>query len=206
MIKDEKDYLDKYGEIPNSKLERFQYLLKKLNIKKGLERIYEEIRRINRIKWKTLDIVINMTPKATPRARQNRQRNIFYVKGAANNRKRFRKFMSKLDIDMIITPIKFHCDIYIDIPSSMNKIDKLLAELGFIHPINRPDWDNFGKTYSDMVQEQLVLDDSLIIEGKVRKFYSCKPRIEIHIEYMEDFDCEFNKKRIYSYKNINLNK
>lgn len=206
MLKDEKDYIEKFGNIPNTRLERFIHLIKKLNIKRGLENIFDEMHRINNIKWKRLDIVISLEPKATPRARANRQKNIFYVKGASNNRKRFRKFMDKIGCDMIITPIKFKCDIYVNISSGMSKVEKLLAELGFIRPVNRPDWDNFGKTYSDMVQEQLVLDDSLIVEGLVRKFYSCKPRVEITLEYMEDFDSKFNKDRIYSYKNNNLKK
>lgn len=204
MLKDEKEYKEKYGDIPNTRLERFLHLVKKLNVKRGLNNIFEEMHRINNIKWKRLDILISLEPKATPRARANRAKNIFYVKGASNNRKRFRKFMDKIGCDMIVTPIKFKCDIYVNISSGMNKVEKLLAELGFIRPINRPDWDNFGKTYSDMVQEQLVLDDSLIIEGTVRKFYSCKPRVEITLEYMEDFDSKFNKDRIYSYKNNKL--
>lgn len=204
MLKDEKEYIEKYGHIPSNRLERFIYLVKKLNIKRGIDKLFEEMHRINNIKWKRLDIVISLEPKATPRARSNRKMNVFYVKGASNNRKRFRKFMNNIGHDMIITPIKFKCDIYVNISSGMSKIEKLLAELGFIRPINRPDWDNFGKTYSDMVQEQLILDDSLIIEGTVRKFYSCKPGVEISIEYMEDFDSKFNKDRIYSYKNNNV--
>lgn len=204
MLKDEKEYIEKFGDIPNTRLERFIHLIKKLNVKRGLENIFDEMHRINNIKWRRLDIIISLEPKATPRARANRQKNIFYVKGASNNRKRFRKFMDKIGCDMIITPIKFKCDIYVNISSGMSKIEKLLAELGFIRPVNRPDWDNFGKTYSDMVQEQLVLDDSLIVEGLVRKFYSCKPRVEITLEYMDDFDSKFNKDRIYSYKNNNL--
>lgn len=206
MLKDEKEYLEKYGDIPNRKFERLLYWINKLNIKRGLDKLFDEIHRINNIQWDKLDITVWMTPKATPRARTNRKTFIFYVKGASDNRKRFRKFMNKINHDMIITPIKFYCDIYIDIPSGMNKIEKLLAELGFLHPINKPDWDNAGKTYSDMIQEQLILDDSLIIESRVRKFYSCKPRIFLSIQYMKEFDCKFNEKKVYSYKNINVNK
>ena len=125
MLKDEKEYIEKFGDIPNTRLERFIHLIKKLNVKRGLENIFDEMHRINNIKWRRLDIIISLEPKATPRARANRQKNIFYVKGASNNRKRFRKFMDKIGCDMIITPIKFKCDIYVNISSGMSKIEKI---------------------------------------------------------------------------------
>ena len=68
--------------------------------------------------------------------------------------------------------------------------------MGLIYPINKPDWDNLGKTYSDMIQDYLIADDALIIKGTSEKFYSIKPRIEIEIEYMEDFDSTFNRNKM----------
>ena len=68
--------------------------------------------------------------------------------------------------------------------------------MGFGSPINKPDWDNLAKTYCDMIQDIILDDDSLIVKGVLEKRYSLKPRIEIHIEYMEDFDINFNKKKI----------
>ena len=78
----------------------------------------------------------------------------------------------------------------------MKSVDKILAELGFIRPTSKPDWDNIAKAYCDMIQDTLLYDDSLVIEGSSKKFYSVKPRIEISIEYMNDYDCEFNQKKI----------
>ena len=77
----------------------------------------------------------------------------------------------------------------------MNRAEKMLAELGFIRPISKPDFDNLAKTYSDMIQGSLLYDDQLIVEGRSSKYYSIKPRIEITLEYMEDFDCDFNKRK-----------
>ena len=77
----------------------------------------------------------------------------------------------------------------------MNNLEKVLAELGFIYPL-RPDFDNLIKTYTDMLKGTLLWDDSIIFEGTSKKYYSVKPRIEIRIEYMEDFDSDFNKKKI----------
>jgi hypothetical protein len=82
----------------------------------------------------------------------------------------------------------------------MNRIDKILSELKLIRPMVKPDWDNAGKTYSDMIQKHLLLEDCLIIDGRTRKFYSIKPRIEINIKYMKKYDCKYNKKKIESWK------
>ena len=78
----------------------------------------------------------------------------------------------------------------------MNKVDTVLAELGWIRPITKPDWDNLGKTYSDMIQSTLLEDDSLIIEGTSKKYYSLKPRIEIHIEWADEHDCPYNYNKL----------
>ena len=78
----------------------------------------------------------------------------------------------------------------------MTKSEQILAEMGLIRPISKPDWDNLGKSYSDMIQGVLIQDDSLIIEGVSRKFYSAKPRVEITIEYLKDFDSKFNENKI----------
>ena len=47
-----------------------------------------------------------------------------------------------------------------------------------------------------MIQDYLIADDALIVKGTSEKFYSIKPRIEIEIEYMEDFDSIFNRNKM----------
>lgn len=196
MDKEEKEYHDKYQTVPRDFLDRLSYLLSELKIKKHASQIFDRAESISNIKWNNFSLCIFLEPKATPRPRSGFGGKVFYVKGAALNRKRFKKFMDSIEQPMITTPMKFKCTTYFPIPSSMNKVEKILAELGYIRPISKPDWDNVGKTYSDMVQEQLVLDDSLIIEGKVSKFYSAKPRVEISIEYMDEHDSKFNESKI----------
>jgi Holliday junction resolvase RusA-like endonuclease len=104
--------------------------------------------------------------------------------------------MTGCDLPLISTPCKFFCTSYFPTPESMPNADKLLAEMGLIRPISKPDWDNVGKAYSDMIQGTLLFDDSLIVEGISKKFYSVKPRIEIHIEYMEEHDCKYNENKL----------
>ena len=188
------EYLEKYGEISESQEERESLLLSKIpeKYKTTLSSIMEHRKKD---KWKTMDFIIYLVPKATPRPRATRH-GVFYVSGAKDNKNFFRELMENKEYESINTACKFYCDSYIPTPSSFNRIDKYLAEKKLIRPISKPDWDNLGKTYSDMIQGILLLDDSLIIEGCSRKFYSLKPRIEIHIEYMESYDSKINEKRV----------
>ena len=78
----------------------------------------------------------------------------------------------------------------------MSSVDKVLAEMKLIRPVSKPDWDNLGKSYSDMIQGVLLQDDSIIIEGLSRKYYSIKPRVEITIDYMTEFDSKYNENKI----------
>lgn len=197
MTKEEKEYIEKFGEIPNDYISRVSELLRG-NFKRYRGSIINEMNRILNIKWNTIHIIIYLTPKATPRPRYSGQSKIFYVKGASDNRKRFKKFMERENLPLIFTPIRFKCISYFPIPSSMNKLEKVFAEMGLIQPISKPDWDNLGKTYSDMIQEELVLDDALIVDGESKKMYSSKPRIELTISYMDEFDSQFNKNKIES--------
>ena len=122
----------------------------------------------------------------------------FYVNGAADNKRFFKNFYKEtLDTPIIDTPCKFYCDSYLPIPNDMSLVNQFLAELGLIRPLKKPDFDNLAKTYSDMTQGILLFDDALIIEGISRKWYSCKPRIEITFKYMEEYDSDYNRKRIF---------
>jgi Holliday junction resolvase RusA-like endonuclease len=194
MMKMEKEYEKLYGDIPTDTVERMNYLLKDKNLHKSKLHVYDEVKRLLNINWKTISYTIYLLPKATPRPRSGKN-GIFYVKGASDNRKFFQKYLIDQDIPLITTPVKFHCVSYFPIPKSMNHIEQILAEMGFIYPVSKPDWDNLAKAYCDMIQGSILFDDSLVIEGTSKKFYSVKPRIEITVSYMEDFDSQFNKNK-----------
>jgi Holliday junction resolvase RusA-like endonuclease len=197
MKKIESDYIQEYGDIPKYPYERLEYLFKTSNLTRYPEPlISDKIHSIESIKWNKVAFTFFLLPKATPRPRHNIRTNTFYVVGAKDNKDIFKRFISKCDVDMITTPCKFKCVSYLPVPKSMNTIDRILAELGYIRPITKPDWDNLGKTYSDMIQGTLLFDDNLIIEGISQKYYSIKPRIEIEIKYMEKHDSLFNEKKI----------
>lgn len=70
----------------------------------------------------------------------------------------------------------------------------MLAELGMIRPLSKPDFDNVEKKYSDMYTGNIWVDDSIVIESNFNKYYSELPRIEITLRYMNML---YNK---YQYK------
>ena len=195
MLKMEKEYNELYGHIPSDYEGRLEFMLNDMNLNRAKESVYEYMKRIREIKWKEISYTLYLLPKATPRPRIGRN-GVFYVTGAEDNKKFFRNYLKDQITELITTPCKFSCISYFPIPKSMNNIEKIIAELGFIRPISKPDWDNVAKAYCDMVQGLLLYDDSLVIEGISKKFYSVKPRIEIKISYMEDFDSVYNKKKI----------
>ena len=196
MKKIEREYRKLYGEIPKDPQQRFAYVLDQLKLGRQKELISDRIHHILNIHWSHMDFTIYMIPKATPRPRAS-QWNHFYVKGASDNKKFFKDFYKRnLETEMITTPCEFYCVSYLPIPKSMNIAEQILAELGFIRPISKPDFDNLAKTYTDMTQGVLLYDDALIVKGVSEKYYSVKPRIEICFRYMAEFDSVYNKKKV----------
>jgi Holliday junction resolvase RusA-like endonuclease len=195
--KELKLYQDEYGEVSNDHLERIYNFLDGIN-ERQLVGIRNDIENNLNTKWKTISFIFYFIPKATPRARLSGFGKHFYVADAMNNRKLMEKFVKQelSEFKVITTACKFYCDCYFPIPKTMNKSEKLRAELKLVNNLTKPDWDNLGKTYSDMIQNTIIMDDSLIIEGSVRKFYSSKPRIEITIEYADRYDSKYNMKNI----------
>ncbi len=195
MLKIEKDYIKEYGHIPKDKIGRLDYLLSTFKSNISLKgKIINEIKKCMNRNYEEINYTIYLLPKATPRPRSTSS-GFFYVKGASDNKKLFQRELVKSDFNMIYTPCEFYCKSYLPIPKSMNNLEKVLAELGFVYPF-LPDFDNLVKTYTDMIKGSLLYDDGLIYKGVSEKYYSVKPRIEVTIRYMKDFDSKFNKKKI----------
>ena len=195
--KELKLYQEEYGKVSNDCIERIYNFLDRLN-NKQLETLRYDIENNLQTKWKSVSFIFYFIPKATPRARFSGFGKHFYVSDAMNNRKLMEKFVKEnlSDFELITTACKFHCDCYFPIPKSMSKTEQLRAEMKLVNHLSKPDWDNLGKTYSDMIQNTIIMDDSLIIDSTVRKFYSSKPRIELVIEYADRYDSKYNMKNI----------
>lgn len=193
----EKLYKEKYEVIPNDKTGRYDYLTKNVkNLDKLEKEVSLKIGEIENIKWNKYEYTIYLVPKPTPRPRYTRNGGFMYVIGASDNKKYFRKMIAKSDWNIIITPTIFECKCYFPIPKSMNNVDKILAEKGYLHHVSTPDFDNLAKTYTDMIIGIVLYDDRLIFKGIIEKAYSVKPRIEVTLNFMEKPDTTYNYKKI----------
>ena len=144
------------------------------------------------IKWKKVTFTIPLIPVPSHRPRLCGYR--VYVPGAAKNQSFFdRHVRPKLKGLFIDTPCKIDVDIFCRTPISFTKTQAILAEMGVLRPwVNTGDVDNYDKAVFDMLQPNekrghvgIMENDCLIIESHSNKYYSCNPRYEITITYME---------------------
>lgn len=161
-----------------------------------------------------LFVVIYEIPEGSPRPRarfiKSKGNNILanarsnpgfiqvYSITGASDKKFMQEFKTNSDFDflesIIYTPCSVKYDAYFKTPSIFNAKEKMLAELGMIRPLSKPDFDNVEKKYSDMYTGNIWVDDSIVIESNFNKYYSELPRIEITLRYMNML---YNK---YQYK------
>ena len=58
-----------------------------------------------------------------------------------------------------------------------------MAEIGCIRPIIKPDFDNIEKSYGDAFTGNIWIDDIVVVDATIRKYYSVLPRMEIDLKY-----------------------
>lgn len=194
------EYEFNYGKIPTNPDEILSYLSEELKLtEKDFEKINAMEEYANSIPWNRLKIILPIIPKGTPRPKLGKS-GVFYVTGAKENKKLCRYYIED-KYAIIYTQTHLSVTTYMPTPlKSMNRYEIYRAEMKSLNPVAYPDWDNLGKTYSDMIQDILILNDNIVSKGLVEKHYSIKPRVEIEIEYQEGFDSKFNKRRIQSSK------
>lgn len=198
------EYITKFGDIPRDYQERLYWLYDHLHITDTKSNIilnkYQAMQ--NELFYSEIFIVLYEIPEGSPRPRfrlVNRKNitnmaianpnfvHVYSITGAEDN-----KFMNRLMTEedfinlehIIYTPCSLVYTTYFKTPCSFNAVDTYLAELGAIRPITKPDWDNIGKKYSDMSNSNLWLDDNLVTDGTVSKYYSVLPRVEIRLRYL----------------------
>lgn len=197
------EYEAAYGNIPsdNDPDGQLQYLCDNYGINPSK---YTELvkRLVDGYSVKNCSIDLPLIPMAAKRPRSSPDGH-FYVEGAATHRK---LVQDMIDFNGIIyTTCKVDICICVPIPySSMTKEEIYLAHLGLIRPLNE-DWDNFAKTYCDSIQNLIIINDNIIVDGRCRKFYSVKPHVTIDIEYATHFDSKFNQRKITKSKSYERN-
>lgn len=199
----EYEYYEKYGHIPVDYYERLAWMYDYYNIneKKENEILTKKSQMLESLFYNDLNIVLFEMPEGTPRSRFriiNRTNfmnaaleNSSFVHVYSVNAKEDSRFMHRLaeqeliDLqNLITTPINVTYCTFFQTPKTFSSVDTFLAEFGIHRPLVKPDWDNLGKKYSDMSNQNIWLDDSFVIDGTTRKFYSTLPRVEIRIRYL----------------------
>lgn len=103
-----------------------------------------------------------------------------------------RKFMKRLIDDndlmkldhLICTPCDVEYNTFSKTPSSYNTINTFLSEVGIIRPVSKPDFDNMEKKYADMYNGNVWIDDALVQDAAIHKYYSILPRVEIRLKFL----------------------
>lgn len=81
-------------------------------------------------------------------------------------------------------PLEVHVSAFMPVAESKPKKWRAAALAGEIRPTKKPDWDNFGKIL-DALNLVVWVDDSQIVDGRVQKFYSDQPRMEIIVRPLQ---------------------
>ena len=198
-------YESKYSEIPRDYIERLSWMYDKYHITKA------KAEEILRAKYNILSslyysddilVVLYEEPEGSPRprARYVTRTNlttyaksdpgyiqVYSLTGASD-----RKFMKRLIDDndlmkldhLICTPCDVEYNTFSKTPSSYNTITTFLSEVGIIRPVSKPDFDNMEKKYADMYNGNVWIDDALVQDAAIHKYYSILPRVEIRLKFL----------------------
>ena len=199
------EYENKYSHIPRDYYQRLQWMYDNMKLS---DRTVREIfskrdAMLASLYYNEFFIVLYEEPEGTPRPRFRliNRRNIsnaamsngsfvqVYSITGADDQKFMKRLINNNDFmqfnqQLLCTPLEITYDAFFKTPSGFNKVDTVLAEVGLIRPLTKPDWDNIGKKYSDMYNSNIWLDDSFVVSGTVNKYYSILPRVEIRLKYL----------------------
>lgn len=85
--------------------------------------------------------------------------------------------------ELIVVACRIYVRAFVPIPKSMPKKLRALALTNELHPITRPDADNYLKTAMDALNEIVFKDDSQCWRCVVERHYAENPRMEIEIKF-----------------------
>ena len=198
----QKIYQEKYSNIPQDYDQRLEYIIDKYNIseKQFSDIIFRKRNMEQNLEFLDFKLILYEIPEGTPRHRYRIINKSNYMNAAIHmpsyvhvyqpNAKEDNVFMKRLvdeelnNLNVFIqTPCTIEINNYFPMPSNYNSSDILISEYGLNWAAKKPDWDNIGKKYSDMYNNNIWLDDKLVISGTTNKFYSVLPRVEIDIHY-----------------------
>lgn len=205
----QKQYAMKYGNIPIDYTERLNWMVDYYNLSpsKMDEILLKRQNVLNNLfyyDYNVIELLEEPEGASRPRVRilkSNYNRIAMtdpmvhvYVPGASEDHRYMRQLVDHelIQLDgLISTPCDIEYNVYLKTPSNANVVDTFLCEIGlFRPPFSKPDWDNIAKKYCDMFNYNIWIDDTLVIDGSVHKYYSILPRVEIKLRYL---NCVYTK-------------
>ena len=203
------DYDTRYSEVPRDMESRLEWMCDLYKVSPAkMEEIVEKKRNMEMyLQYYDYRIIFYEVPEGMPRPRFRFIGKSNFMDAARANPGFIHvysptagddfRYMQRLKDDDLLslhqfiqTPCSICIDSFFPTPSYFSVTDKFIAEIGLHNQIVKPDWDNIGKKYSDMYNHNIWLDDSLVIDGRVRKFYSMLPRVEINLRYLNYVTCK----------------
>ena len=218
------EYDEKYSSIPKDYNERLSWMINNYNLSPSkMDSIIDRKRNMeNSLSYYNFKIILYEDPEGAkrPRFRLVNRKNYMnaamssgqfvhvYSPNAAEDHMFMHRMLGSELLSLqgfIQTPCQVCLNVYFKTPSYFNNSDTILAEIGLHRHIQKPDWDNIGKKYTDMFNANLWLDDNLVIDGEVHKYYSILPRVEIYIRYLNYITNIHQYNQIINRKDYNTN-
>lgn len=134
-----------------------------------------------------IEIVLAGPPMGKERVRMTRQGHAYTPERTVNYESRLalaaqQAMNGRAPLD---GPLEIDIVAYMPIAESKPKKWKAAALAGEIRPTKKPDYDNFAKI-CDALNLIVWIDDSQVADGRIRKFYSDRPRMEIRVKPISD--------------------
>ncbi len=157
---------------------------------------------INHREYETIQILMYEYPFKTDRPRTYRGHT--WSPGAAENKSYFHKALKKINkvLKLINTPGEIEIEAYLEMPTHVPPDEVILFETKLMKPVDKPDYDNIGKCYTDMFTWILTVDDDIFWRGEIRKYYSLLPRVHIMIRYLKKHESDYIYRKLMARKSI----
>ena len=174
------EYEKKFSHIPVDYKERLEWLYDTLHIteREAYDIMDKRGRMLSALQYSDVNIILFEVPEGSPRPRfrlVNRSNlsnmalsnpnfvHVYSLTGHEDN-VYMKRLLTQQEFEglnqLICTPCNVDIQAYLKTPSYYNRSDTILAEIGLIRPITKPDWDNIEKKYSDMFNKNVWLDDT----------------------------------------------
>lgn len=196
------EYEEKYSNIPRDYRARLEFMYDSLNINesKAVEIMKQRQAFMHSMYYETLRLVLYEIPEHTPRPRARLINKAGIINAATGNNsfiqvysitgrqnREYMQMFTKENLSYLEQLLCTPCDIeyrtYFSTPSNYNKVEKFLAEIGLDRPMVKPDFDNIEKSYADSFTSNIWIDDIVVVDATLRKYYSILPRVEIDLMY-----------------------